>query len=103
MDLDRGDSFIATDYAASGHQLQSHGAVELRRPANGDLQPFSGQQVPVGGKQDAVAAHVERLADAYVIRALAVENLKSDFPLDGEPVRAAAIVFVFFESHNTLP
>jgi hypothetical protein len=43
MDLDRGDSFIATDYAASGHQLQSHGAVELRRPVDGDFQAFSRQ------------------------------------------------------------
>jgi hypothetical protein len=103
MDFDRGHSFFASDYAASGNQLQSDGAVELRRPIDGDFQSFSRQQVPVGGKQDAVAAHVERLADANVIRTFAVENLKADVPLDGEPVRASAIVFVFFESHNVLP
>jgi hypothetical protein len=59
--------------------------------------------VPIGGKQDAVAAHIERFANAHVIRTFAVENLEADFPLDREPVRASAIVFVFFQSHNMLP
>ena len=103
MDLDGGHSFFATNYAPSGNQLQSDGGVELRRPVDGDFQAFSRQQVPIGSKQDAVAAHIERFADAHVIRTFAVENLKTDFPLDREPVRASAIVFVFFQSHNVLP
>jgi hypothetical protein len=101
MDLDRGRPLFAS-HAASGKQFQSHGAVELRWPTDGQFQAFSRQQVPVGGKQDAVAAHVERLANANLIRALAVEDLKADFPLDGEPVRASAIVFFFFQSQSVL-
>jgi hypothetical protein len=102
MDLDRGQPFFTPNNPASGNQLQSDLGVELSRPVDGDFHAFSHQQVPIGGKQDPVAAHVECLADTHVVGAFTVENLKADFPFNGEPVRAAAIVFVFFQSHNLL-
>ena len=103
MDLDRGRAFFAADDPASSHQLESHRGVELRGPINGDFQALSRQQVPVRCEQDPIAAHVEGLADTHIIGALTVENLIADLPLDGEPVCASAIVFVFFQSHNLLP
>jgi hypothetical protein len=103
VDLDGGGPLIGAHHTPAGDQFQRYGAVELRRPANGDLQTLAWQQVPICGEQNAVAAHVERLSNSQVIPALPVENLVADLPLDGEAIRASAIVFIFFQSHSQLP
>src|ERR1700722_20170977 len=100
MDLDRRSSLVGPNHPSSSNQLQGNLAVQLSRPTDGELQPFPRQKVRVRAEQDAIAAHVDGLAEADFIDILTVENLVANFPFDGEAIRGTAVVLVFFEFHS---
>src|SRR5271170_3188248 len=96
MDLDGSPPLLGANHAAPRHQLQGTLAVQLRRPAYGQLQALAGKQVLFGAEQDAIAAHVDGLAEADLVNVFPVEDLVAHFPLDGKAIRSATIVFFSF-------
>src|SRR5580698_3537548 len=96
MYFNRGPALLGANHAAARHQFQGNLAVQLRRPANADLQTPSREQVTIRGEQNPVAAHVDRHSHTALAfsAALAAQHLIADLPLDRKAVRAAAIILV---------
>jgi hypothetical protein len=86
LNLDCGHTAFRTHYPAPRHEFQRDRAVQLRRPAYGQLHPPAGNQESVRRKQDTVAAHVYGLSRARFIFRLAIQHLVAYVTLDRKPV-----------------
>ena len=80
----RAAGFKAYD-APACHQLQRTGVVELRGPADSQLDGAAGQQDVLGREEDAGTGDVQRASAALLLVPLFVENAVANFPLNWKP------------------
>src|SRR5581483_12175438 len=98
MDLERNLSSFRANDAPPSHQLERGCTVQLRRPADRQLNCFSGEHLPVSGEGNTAAAHVNRFASAtFVI--LSVQELVANFSVHWKTVRSPAFCLFVIQTY----
>jgi len=88
LDLDGRATFFKASNPAFGYQLQLAAVVELRRPANRELEPFAWDQRLIGSEQYTVTADVNRGPNAFfgLADSTLTEHFVPNLSLDRETI-----------------